>query len=82
MVSLRPRLPPRAPAGITFRIGTRGLVDGLDTEKEGRNATPAQPLADTNQDTSLTPRNLARPTGLEPVTPRSVVLHDEEDTLP
>ena len=35
-------------------------------------------VGETTQVTDL----LARPTGLEPVTPRSVVLFDEEDTLP
>jgi hypothetical protein len=68
--------------GHLFPKRNRGLVDGLDLEKEGRNATPAQPPAESEQTTSLTSRNLARPTGLEPVTHRSVVLHSEEDTLP
>ncbi len=59
--------------GHLFPNRNRGLVDGLDTREESRNATPAQPVTVVNEDDSLTPRNLVRPTGLEPVTPRSVV---------
>jgi len=52
--------------GHLFPNRNRGVVDGLD-------ATSAQPDGATCEPASLTPRNVARPTGLEPVTPRSVV---------
>ena len=60
--------------GHLFPNRNRGLVDLLDTvKKEGRNATPAQPVEATTASPLVTPQNLVRPTGLEPVTPRSVV---------
>jgi len=60
--------------GHLFPNRNRGLVDGLDSrELDDVNATPAQPTEATPHTPSLTPRNMARPTGLEPVTPRSVV---------
>ena len=60
--------------GHLFPNRNRGLVDGLDSmQSEGENATQAQPEAEMTEDDSLTSRNMVRPTGLEPVTPRSVV---------
>ncbi len=60
--------------GHLFPNRNRGLVDRLDSaENEWQNATPAQPTEATSNVSSLTPRNVVRPTGVEPVTPRSVV---------
>ncbi|SLM49226.1 putative Phage integrase [Nitrospira japonica] len=60
--------------GHLFPNRNRGLVDGLDSlDFEGRNATPAQLTDGACEGASLSARKVVRPTGLEPVTPRSVV---------
>jgi hypothetical protein len=67
--------------GHLFPNRNRGIVDGLDSaETDGRNAISAQLTEPTFQTTSLTPRNMVRPEGLESPTPRSVVSPRESVT--
>ena len=56
-------LVPESESGASRSVGSR--------EKEGRNATPAQPAEEKTKSPLVTPHNMVRPTGLEPATPRS-----------
>ncbi len=60
--------------GHLFPNRNRGLVDRLDTVEVGWESAPQEcPGRESRQVPSVTPQEMARPTGLEPVTPRSVV---------
>jgi len=60
--------------GHLFPNRNRGLVDQLDTAEVGWDSAPQQhPRQEPRHVPLVTPPKMARPTGLEPVTPRSVV---------
>jgi integrase len=67
--------------GHLFPNRNRGLVDRLDTVEVGWDSAPQQhPRREVSRVPIVTPRELVRPEGLEPPTPRSVDLPSIPDT--